>query len=53
VSGRPVIVSTKDNHPCVPQHVLHLPWQIPQQTALKPNVSDTSVRQLFKDMGGE
>jgi hypothetical protein len=47
-SGRPVTVSTKENYARVLQGVLHSS----RRTALKLNVSDTSVRRLLKDIGG-
>ncbi|PNF30361.1 hypothetical protein B7P43_G13409 [Cryptotermes secundus] len=51
-SGQPVTVSTRENHAHVLQQVLYSPRQSLQQMALKLNVSDMSVRRLFKDIGG-
>jgi hypothetical protein len=50
--GRPVTVSIKENHAHVLRQVLHSPWRSPRWTALKLNVSDTSICWLFKDIGG-
>ncbi|PNF25631.1 hypothetical protein B7P43_G03802 [Cryptotermes secundus] len=47
-SGRPVTVSTEENHALVLQEVLHSPRQSLRRTALKLNLSDTSLRRLFK-----
>jgi hypothetical protein len=52
-SGWLVTVSIKENYAHVLQQVLHLPARSLWCMALKLNVSDTSIRWSFKDIGGE
>lgn len=51
-SGRPVTVSTNENHGRVLNQVLQSPKRSLRRTALKLDISPTSLRRLFKDIGG-
>ncbi|KAJ4425358.1 hypothetical protein ANN_27973 [Periplaneta americana] len=51
-SGRPVTVCTNDNHGRVLNQVLQSPKQRLRRTSLKLNISNTSLRRLFKDFDG-
>lgn len=51
-SGRPVTVRTNGNHGRVLNQVLQSPNRSLRRTAFKLNISSTSIRRLFKDVGG-
>ncbi|KAJ4436461.1 hypothetical protein ANN_16492, partial [Periplaneta americana] len=51
-SGRPVTVSTNDNHGRVLNQVLQSPKRSLRRTSLKSNISNTSLRRLLKDLDG-
>ncbi|KAG8283445.1 hypothetical protein J6590_016699 [Homalodisca vitripennis] len=52
-SGRPTTVCTKENHGGVlQQQVLQSPKRSPMRAPLKMNISNTSMRRMFKNIGG-
>ena len=51
-TGRPRIVTTNENHERLLQQVLQSPKCSLRRTSLKLGVSDRSVRQMFKELGG-
>lgn len=51
-SGRPVTVCTNENHGRVLQQVLQSPKRSLMRASLKLNISNTSMRRMFKNIGG-
>ena len=51
-SGRQVTLSTNENHGRVLNKVLQSPNRNHRRASLKLNISITSLRRLFKDLGG-
>ncbi|KAG8299596.1 hypothetical protein J6590_096878 [Homalodisca vitripennis] len=51
-SGRPTTVCTNEHHGRVLQQVLQSPKRSLLQASLKLNISNTSMRGMFKNIGG-